>query len=215
MHLVTNRRGRSSLALIAIAAVVGLAMVLASAPTAGAQSAPSASIKQLTLTGAEENPPVTVNAVGYFSGTLTDGNLEFDLSAVGPSITSAHIHLGARGTNGPAVAFLFGPADPAVGAIHPTGNIKVANLVGPLAGDWKAFSTALAKGELYVNFHTAANPGGAGRAQIPPTTLSPLPPGTGESISAAGGIGLTQAAGVAIVTAAFVTLAFAVSRRRA
>jgi hypothetical protein len=203
----------ATLAISLVAAVVGFSLVLSSAKSADAQAAPSASIKQLTLTGAEEVPPVTVNAIGYFSGTLTDGNLEFDLSAVGPSITAAHIHLGAKGTNGPAVAFLFGPADPGVGAIHPTGNIKVSNLVGPLAGNWKGFTDALAKGELYVNFHTTANPAGAGRAQIPATP--PLPPRTGDSVVANDDFGLTQGLGVAILAGALVTGAFAVSRRRA
>jgi len=215
MHLVSSWRGRGGLVAIIAAAMLGLSMVLASAPTTQAQTAPSANIKQVTLSGAEEVPAVTANAVGYFSGTLTDGKLEFDLSAVAPEITQAHIHLGAKGANGPVVAFLFGPVDPGVGAIHPTGNIKVANLVGPLAGNWKGFTDAMAKGELYVNVHSKANPAGVVRAQIPATTLAPLPPRTGDSIEAGGSTSLTQVAGAAIVAASAVTLAFAVSRRRA
>ena len=215
MHLVSTWRGRGALASIFAAAMIGVGLILGSATTTTAQSAPSVSIKQLTLSGAEEVPPVTVNGTGAFSGTLTDGNLEFDLSAVAPEITQAHIHLGAKGVNGPVVAFLFGPVDPGVGAIHPTGNIKVANLVGPLANNWKGFTDAMAKGELYVNVHSKANPSGAVRGQIPATTLTaPRPPATGDSIAAVNGAQLTQALGAAIVAGSLVTLTYAVSRRR-
>jgi hypothetical protein len=203
MKLVTSRTGSLLLGLSVLLAAMRLGMILSSAPTADAQTAPSVAIKQITLTPGEEVPAVTVNAIGYFSGTLTDGNLEFDLSAVGPSITASHIHLGAKGTNGPAIAFLFGPADPGVGAIHPTGNIKVANLVGPLAGNWKGFTDAMAKGELYVNVHSTANPGGVVRAQIPATTLAPLPPNTGETAPVAGsGFNLMQVGGILLLVAA-------------
>jgi hypothetical protein len=214
MSLFTSWRDRAWLAAIAAMALIGLAIMLSSAPAADAQATPSVSIKQLTLTPGEEVPPVDINAIGYFSGTLTDGNLEFDLSGVGPQITAAHIHLGAKGSNGPAVAFLFGPADPAVGAIHPTGNIKVANLVGPLAGNWKGFTDAMAKGELYVNFHTVANPAGAARAQIPPTSLSPAPPRTGDSFAVSTGPGLGLALGAALLAGSLGTLTFAFARRR-
>ncbi len=216
MQLVSSSKGRWSLAALIATAALGFAMILASAPSAGAQAAPSAEIKQITLTGAGENPPVgDVNGVGYFSATLTDGKLTFDLSGVAPEIISAHIHSGAKGSNGPAVAFLFGPTDPGVGAIHPTGTIAAANLVGTFAGDWKGFTTALAKGDLYVNIHTAAHPGGALRAQIPATTLAPLPPATGEGLAAADGMSLSQGLGVALVVASLLTLTVAISRRRA
>ena len=216
MQLVSTWRGRSSLAAIIATAAVGFGMILASAPGVGAQTAPSVEIKQITLTGAGENPPVAdINGVGYFSATLTDGKLTFDLSGVAPEIISAHIHSGAKGSNGPAIAFLFGPADPGVGAIHQTGTITAANLVGTFAGDWKAFTTALAKGDLYVNIHTAAHPGGALRAQIPAATLAPLPPATGEGLAAADGMSLSQGLGIAMVVASMITLTFAVSRRRA
>ena len=213
MHLVSTWRGRGAFAAIFAVAMLGMGMILASAPTTSAQTAPAASIKQITLSGSEEVPAVTVNGIGYFSGTLTDGNLEFDLSAVAPEITQAHIHMGAKGANGPVVAFLFGPVDPGVGAIHPTGNIKVANLVGPLANNWKGFTDAMAKGELYVNVHTKANPGGAVRAQIP-ATPAPRPPATGDSLAPAGDSQMIQALGAAIVAGSLVTLTFAVSRRR-
>jgi hypothetical protein len=218
MHLVSTWRGRGAFAAIIAAATIGLLLILASAPATEAQASPrSAAIKQFTLSGAEEVPPVTANATGAFSGTLFENSLEFDLSAVAPSITQAHIHLGAKGTNGPVVAFLFGPADPTVNAIHPTGTIRVTNLVGPLANNWAGFADALSKGQLYVNVHNTENPAGVVRGQIPATSLpaAPRPPATGDSLSTAGDSELLQFLGAAVVTASLVTLTFAVSRRRA
>jgi hypothetical protein len=215
MHVVSHWRSRLGFAAIFAAAAFGLTMVLATAPSSNAQAAPTVEIKQLTLTGAEENPPVTSNTVGYFSGTLRDNALDFDLSAVGPAMTQSHIHQGAKGTNGPVVAFLFGPADPAVGALHPTGTITVANLVGPLAGNWKGFTDAMAKGELYVNVHSTANPGGVVRAQIPATTLvAPKPPATGNASGVDESLGLTQGLGLAILCGALATGAAVTVRRK-
>lgn len=215
MTLVSSWRRRGAFAAIMAAALAGAALVLASATVTSAQTAPSATIKPITLSGAEENPPVTANATGSFNAVLTDGKLEFDLSAVGPNLTQAHIHQGAKGTNGPVVAFLFGPADPAVGAIHPTGTLTVANLVGPLKDNWKGFTDALAKGELYVNVHSTANPGGVVRAQIPATTLAPLPPATGDSMTSQNGFANFElAAGVLLLVVAGGSTVMAVSRRR-
>lgn len=217
MTKVTSWRRRGAFATTVAAALIGAGLILASATTTTAQTAPSATIKPVTLSGAEENPPVTANATGSFNAVLTDGKLEFDLSAVGPNLTQAHIHQGAKGANGPVVAFLFGPADPAVGAIHPTGVLTVANLVGPLKDNWKGFTDAMAKGELYVNVHSTANPGGVIRAQIPATTLAPLPPNTGESPASGGSndFNITQTAGILLLVAAGGSAVMLLSRRRA
>ena len=218
MNLVSTWRGRGAVVAMLTMAALGLAMVITSAAPTSAQTPPSATIRQITLSGGEEVPPVTANATGYFSGTLTDGKLEFDLSAVGPELTMAHIHAGAKGTNGPVVAFLFGPVDPGVGALHPTGTITQANLVGPLAGNWKGFADAMAKGELYVNAHSKANPGGVIRAQIPATSISsPKPPATGEGATAgsSGLSGSTQGAGMLLIGVALTSLVVVGVKRRA
>jgi hypothetical protein len=215
MTTVSNWKGRGALGLIVAIAALGLGLVLASPRPTAAQSAPSATVKQITLSGAEEVPAVTANAIGYFSGTLTEGKFEFDLSAVGPELTMAHIHAGAKGSNGPVVAFLFGPADPAVGALHPTGTITQANLVGPLAGNWKGFTDAMAKGELYANVHSKANPAGVIRGQIPATSIAPKPPATGNSAASDGPVSYTQGAGMLLLVVAAGALALSFARRRA
>ena len=217
MNVVSTWRGRGVLVAMLTMGALGLGMILTSAPSTSAQAAPATTIRQITLSGSEEVPAVTANAIGYFSGTLTDGKLDFDLSANGPELTAAHIHLGAKGSNGPVVAFLFGPADPAVGALHPTGTITQANLVGPLAGNFKGFTDAMAKGELYVNAHSKANPGGVMRAQIPATSIAPKPPatGSGSSFDSSGPIGSTQGAGMLLLAVAVVTLVVMATKRKA
>lgn len=68
----------------------------------------------------------------------------------GPSITAGHIHAGAEGANGP-VLYPF-------------------TLLAPGAKGTQAVSagdvTALDSAGLYVNFHSAANPGGETRGQM-------------------------------------------------
>jgi hypothetical protein len=211
-------------------ATLGTALV---ATGSGAAMEPSSVlIPQLTLSGANEVPAVDVNAVGYFSARVWPDRVEFDLSADGDQFTQAHIHLGAAGTNGPVIAFLYGPNETGEQAIHPTGVITVDNLVGPLKGDWAGFVAALAKGDLYVNAHSIDHPAGVIRAQIPatvappaaatatppaPPTATPAPPktGTGLADASSSGMGWAMGLGIALVSlaAAGLTLA-AVTRRR-
>lgn len=215
MTLGSTWRRRGTFAAIVTAAIAGTVLVFASATATSAQTAPSVKIGPVTLSGANENPPVSDNAIGSFNAVLTDGKLEFDLSGVGPSLTQAHIHQGAKGVNGPVVAFLFGPVDPGVGAIHPTGTLTVANLVGPYKDDWKGFTAALARGELYVGIHSTTHPSGVVRAQLPATSLAPLPPNTGDSVASNSTTATVElAAGVLLLVAAGGSSVMMFSRRR-
>ena len=146
-------------------------------PTAGPSQPANAPIN-LTLQGAQENPPVTSPGTGNFRATAGTANLAYTLTASGTStgITMAHIHSGARGVNGPVVADLIVPNAQGVGSINQSGNITVADLKGPMAGDMAAFMAALRAGTLYVNVHTLSNPSGEIRAQF---ATPPAPPATG------------------------------------
>ena len=220
---------RTPLALALLAGAIVL-LALALAPSRGEAQSASVNIPQITLTPGEEVPPLTLNAIGYFSASVTANSMTFDLSANGAAFTAAHIHLGAKGANGPVVAFLFGPADPPQNAIHPTGTLTVANLVGPLAGNWAGFADALKTGNLYVNAHSTDNPAGAVRAQIPATTApvaattptpatpaaaTPRPPSTGEGLADGDGASGTAIAGIVLVLAATSLTGWQVARRRA
>jgi hypothetical protein len=85
----------------------------------------------------------------------------------------AHLHMAPAGVNGPIVVWLYphpdGPGVPIPGSFEGTlasGVITVDDLRGPLAGNWKGFVQATIAGQLYVNVHTAANPGGEIRDQV-------------------------------------------------
>jgi hypothetical protein len=112
------------------------------------------------LSGSEEVPQRDTRAQGQAIFHLSkDGNeLRYKLIVANiENIAASHIHLGAEGTNGSVVAFLFhGPriAGRTSGVLD-EGVITAADLVGPLAG--KSLSDLLAAmcaGQTYVNVHT-------------------------------------------------------------
>lgn len=150
-----------------------------SVPTQGA-SAPI----NLTLSGANEVPPVTSAGTATFRATASSNSLAYTLNASGTAsnITLAHIHSGAAGANGPVVANIYLGGGSGIASLNQSGVITQADLVGPMAGDMAAFMSALRAGTLYVNVHTVANPGGELRAQFPPP---PGPPSTGSSVQGA------------------------------
>jgi hypothetical protein len=118
----------------------------------GAGTALAADVK-VTLSGANEVPPVTTSAAG--SGTITiadDGSVSGGISSTGVAGTAAHIHEAAAGKNGPVIVPLTKDGD----------SYKVpagAKLTAAQMASYKA-------GNLYVNVHSAANPNGEVRAQL-------------------------------------------------
>ena len=107
------------------------------------------------LSGDAEVPPV--KSSGSASGTITigdDGAVSGGVTAAGFSPTAAHIHQGAAGKNGPVIVPFTKEGDK---FSAPAG----AKLT---ADQMKAYKA----GDLYVNVHSAANPGGEVRAQLKP-----------------------------------------------
>ena len=151
---------------LGLAAAVIVAALVAGAILPGRATAQSTF--SATLSGDAEVPAVTTDASGSFTATIADGALDFSLTSDATGITASHIHLGGPDENGGVVAFLFGPADPAVDGVEATGTITVDDLLDPLAGDWDGFVAALNDGTAYVNVHTEANPPGEVRGQIAP-----------------------------------------------
>jgi hypothetical protein len=133
--------------LAASVALAGCGMMKSETKTAG--SAP------LQLSGSQEVPPVTVTGSG--TGTITvapDGAVSGSVKTTGVTGNAAHIHVGAAGTNGPVIIPLTKNGDE---YSVPAG----AKLTEEQMKRYKA-------GELYVNVHTVANPGGEVRAQLKP-----------------------------------------------
>ena len=108
---------------------------------------------KVTLSGANEVPPVNSSASG--EGTITvadDGAVSGSVKTQGMQGTAAHIHVGAAGRNGPvAVPFTK------------DGDMFKAPAGAKLNADqMKAFKA----GELYFNVHSASHPDGEIRGQL-------------------------------------------------
>jgi hypothetical protein len=111
---------------------------------------------KVTLTGAEENPPVTTSATGDGSITFgADKSLSGSVKTTGIDGIAAHIHTGARGQNGPVTIPLVKTADN-VWSVKPG-----TTLTDEQYASYKA-------GNFYVNVHSPAHKGGEIRAQIQP-----------------------------------------------
>jgi hypothetical protein len=138
----------SSLTRSSFAAAIALAV-------AGTYSAIAAGADvKVTLAGDQEVPAVTTAAKG--SGTVTIGDdmsVKGTVTTTGIAATAAHIHIAAAGKNGPVIVPMVKSGD----------NGWTFAAGAKLNEDqMKAFKA----GELYINVHSAANPGGEIRGQL-------------------------------------------------
>lgn len=129
---------------------------------------------QADLSGDAQVPVVFTDASGEATFQLSPdrNSLSYTLTVGDISqVFVAHIHLGAAGTNGPVVVFLYGPTAPTgeVDGTLASGTITATNLTGPLTGqNLSALIDALTTGMAYVNVHTVPHPGGEIRGQVEP-----------------------------------------------
>jgi hypothetical protein len=129
-------------------------MLLAAGCTQVPSQAPSGS--NVILDGKQEVPPVSTAATG--SGiirVLMDKSVSGSVKTSGVAATAAHIHMAAPGVNGPVIVPLNRTADNEW-SVPPSIRLNDAQ--------YEAFRL----GNLYVNVHSAANPGGEIRGQIQP-----------------------------------------------
>jgi len=135
--------------------VAALALTGAVAMLAGCQSmAPMMAGQEIVLSGSNEVPPVTTSASG--TGTVTinaDRTVSAKITVTGMTATASHIHEGAAGANAPVIVPFVKTGDNTFAA--PDG----AKLTESQYASYKA-------GNLYVNVHSAKNPGGEVRAQL-------------------------------------------------
>ena len=121
----------------------------------GAQTALAADMKVM-LSGDHEVPAVKTSAKG--DGTITvkdDKTVSGSITVSGLMPTAAHIHEGAAGKNGGVIIPLTKKGD---NTFEVPAGTKLTD------AQYEAYK----KGDLYVNVHTAANPGGEIRAQLKP-----------------------------------------------
>jgi len=108
------------------------------------------------MSGLQENPftmsGASALAVATVSPDLSSVNVWMTTDAVSGVIGASHFHRGVIGTNGPVV--LNFSADLANNAL---------SFTGPIAGD---VVSSLLSGEIYINAHTPAYPGGELRGQM-------------------------------------------------
>jgi hypothetical protein len=110
----------------------------------------------LTLTGAQENPPVSTTATALSTVTIAaDKSVSGTITTTGIVGTMAHIHIAPTPTaNGPVIVPLKKTAD----------NVFAIPDNTMLTDEQYA---AYKEGRLYVNVHSAAHPAGEIRAQLP------------------------------------------------
>ena len=111
---------------------------------------------KVTLTGANEVPAVTTSAGATGSIMIAaDGAVSGSITVTGMAPTMGHIHQGAPGINGPVIV-----------PFVQNGNVFTAPIGAKLTETQLA---AYRAGNLYVNVHSAAHPGGEIRAQLKPS----------------------------------------------
>jgi hypothetical protein len=110
----------------------------------------------VSLNGAEEVPPVTTDARATGTLMVADNlSVSGNVTTSGLAAVAAHIHVGARGENGPV----------AIGLVKTADNTWAVPSGAKFTPDQYA---AFLAGRTYVNVHTAANKGGEIRAQLVP-----------------------------------------------
>ena len=140
--------------LVAAMAVMAAATVLGACSSMGPMGAMS-NTQQLTLSGANEVPPVVGSPMSG-SATVTinpDRTVSVKVVVTGMTATASHIHEGAPGTIGPVSVPVTKTAD------NTFASAEGAKLTESQYAAYKA-------GNLYVNVHSAVHPVGEIRAPI-------------------------------------------------
>ena len=135
---------RSKLQLALVAALLGASFGVAHAKDV-----------KVTLTGSQEVPPVTTAAKATGEITIkADKTVTGKITTKGIEGTMAHIHMAAKGANGPVIVPLTKDGE--------TWSVPKDRKLTP--EQLKAFKD----GRLYVNVHSAEHKGGEIRTQLKP-----------------------------------------------
>ena len=154
-------------------------LIAAAALLLGASAQANAQTIRLTavLSGSNETPAIVVTGatgtaevfVNLATQSVTYTVNVFNLPS---GATGGHFHVGGPGAGGPVVVNLTPPANIS-NDFTLTGRVDQASLT--VRADqgirtWEDFIQALVGGQVYVNIHSAVNPGGETRGQL---TVSP------------------------------------------
>jgi len=153
---MNTRKLNRRFALRTLAAFGALGMVAGCATQMGAPMGDAMYTQTVALSGANEVPAVTTPATGSATVTIRpDHTVSVKVAATGMTATASHIHQGAAGANGPVIVPFTKTGDNTF--VAPDG----AKLTDAQYDAYKA-------GNLYVNVHSAAHPGGEIRGQLKP-----------------------------------------------
>ena len=149
--------------------------LLAAALLVGASAQANAQTLRLTavLSGSNETPAIVVTGatgtaevfVNLATQTVTYTVNVFNLPS---GATGGHFHVGGPGAGGPVVVNLTPPANVS-NDFTLSGTAAPSSLTArPDQGirTWEDFIQALVGGQVYVNIHSAVNPGGETRGQL-------------------------------------------------
>lgn len=122
-----------------------------------------------TLTGAAERPnPVSPAGSGTATFTLNDAgtSVAYSISVqdMTSAITAAHLHLGDADVAGGVIVAVTTPTNG--GTV--TGSVASSTDLG-LGVSFASLLELMRNGDVYLNVHTANNPGGEIRGQVQPT----------------------------------------------
>jgi CHRD domain len=133
----------------------GAVVAVALGMLAGCKSmSPSMDTQQVTLSGGSEVPAVTTTATGTAMVTISpDRSVKVSVTVSGMTATASHIHEAAAGANGPVIVPFTKTGD------NTFASADGAKLTEAQFASYKA-------GNLYVNVHSAKNPGGEVRGQL-------------------------------------------------
>lgn len=136
--------------------VLGATAILFAAGCSQMSSQMGSASASMTLTGAQEVPPVNTQASGVSRiAVIGDKTVIGTVEISNLNATAAHIHQAPSGQNGPVIITL----------------VKTADTVWSVPGNTMLSSAqfdAYRSGNLYVNVHSAAYPNGEIRAQLKP-----------------------------------------------
>jgi len=128
------------------------------------------------LSGDNQVPPIATDTAGRFeilvNKQATAGEYKLRVDS-GVRVTQAHFHCGPAGVNGPVIVFLVGfraEGWDVDGTWVSNATVTDANVINTACGATLAAIFEQARlGNVYVNVHSVAHPGGVVRGQLKPS----------------------------------------------
>lgn len=130
---------------------------------------------RVVLSGDNEVPPVATDTSGValLHVDWARSEIRFDLDIANADgilgFAGAHFHCAPAGVNGPVVAFLAGATNPPGldGRVRISATLNDGSIILDTCGATIAeLVDAMLAGDVYINVHSIANPGGEIRGQI-------------------------------------------------